>query len=111
MKIFATSTYDKMIKQFRLEVEDGINSIYEQTDSGDYIANIVEDVEDSMGVWSEVSMRGGIGSIIFMNKDTDDILMVIDYQEYCDDIIDIAIESKSKKDLIYELKQYYEDML
>lgn len=106
-----TSTYDKMVKQLRLEAEDGINSIYEQTDSGDYIANIVEDVEDSMGVWSEISMRGGIGSIIFMNKDTDDILMVKDYQEYCDDIIDIAIESKSKKDLIYELKQYYEDML
>ena len=111
MKIFATSAHDKMIKQLTLEADEGINSIYEQTDSGDYIASVVENVEDSLGILSEVSMRGGIGSIIFVDEDTDDILMVIDYQEYCDDIINIAIESKSKKDLIYELKQYYEDML
>ena len=103
-----TSGYNKMIAQLQSESEDGINSIYEQTESGYYIDSIVQDFEDSLGIWSEPSIQGGHGSIIFRDKGTDEVLLEKDYEEYCDDIIDMALQSKSKKDFISQLKQYYD---
>lgn len=103
-----TSVYNKMIAQLQSESEDGINSIYEQTESGEYIDSIAQSVEDSLGIWSEPSIQGGHGSIIFRDKDTDEVLLEKDYEEYCDDVIDMALESKSKKGFMSQLKQYYD---
>lgn len=102
------SKYASMVHQLKLEAEDGINSIYEQTESGAYIDSIVQSVEDSVGVWSEPSIQGGFGSIAFIDTSTDDVIVEKDYEEYCDDIIDMAIRSKSKKDFISQLEQYYD---
>lgn len=103
-----TSVYNKMIAQLQSESEDGINSIYEQTEAGSYIDGIAQTVEDSIGIWSEPSIQGGHGSIIFRDKDTDEVLLEKDYEEYCDDIIDMALQSKSKKGFVSQLKQYYD---
>lgn len=103
-----TSGYNKMIAQLQSERDAGINSIYEQTEAGSYIDNIVQTIEDSLGIWSEPSIQGGHGSIIFRDNDTDEVLLENDYEEYCDDIIDMALQSKSKKEFISQLKQYYD---
>ena len=41
-------------------------------------------------------------------KITDEVLLRKDYEDYCDDIIDMALQSKSKKGFVSQLKQYYD---
>lgn len=101
-------TYRSIMSKLQSEVDTGINSIYEQTESGEYVDSIAQSVEDSLGIWSEPSIQAGHGSIIFRDKSTDDILLEKDYEEYCDDIIDMALQSKSKKGFVSQLKQYYD---
>lgn len=108
MKNNRKPTYRSMISELQSEVENGWNSIYEQTEAGSYIDSIAQSVEDSLGIWSEPSIQGGHGSIIFRDKDTDEVLLEKDYEEFCDDIIDMALESKSKKEFMSQLKQYYD---
>lgn len=103
-----TSGYNKMIAQLQSESEYGINSIYEQTEAGSYIDDIVRSIEESLGIWSEPSVQWGHGIIDFLDEDTDEVLCRKDYEEYCDDIIDIAIESESKEEFMSQVKQYYD---
>lgn len=103
-----TGQWEKITSKLLSEAESGINSIYEQTKAGKYIDNIVQSIEDSLGIWSEPSVQWGHGIIEFLDDDTDEVLWRKDYEEYCDDIIDIAIESESKKEFISQLKQYYD---
>lgn len=97
-----------IVDNLESESDKGVNSIYEQTEAGSYIDNIVQTIEDSLGIWSEPSIQGGHGSIIFRDNDTDEVLLEKDYEEYCDDIIDMALQSKSKKEFVSQLKQYYD---
>lgn len=103
-----TSVYNKMIAQLQSESEEGINSIYEQTEAGSYIDSIAQSVENSLGIWSQPSIQAGHGIIEFLDKNTDEVLLTKDYEEYCDDLINIALESNSKKDFVSKLKQYYD---
>lgn len=97
-----------IVDALQSEGDEGINSIYEQTEAGSYIDSIAQSVEDSIGIWSQPSIQGGHGIIEFLDKDTDEVLLRKDYEDYCDDIIDMALQSKSKKDFISRLKQYYD---
>lgn len=99
---------DKLVIYLESERDEGINSIYEQTEAGSYIDSIAQSVEDSIGIWSQPSIQGGHGIIEFLDKDTDEVLLRKDYEDYCDDIIDMALQSKSKKGFVSQLKQYYD---
>lgn len=97
-----------IIDNLESESDEGINSIYEQTEAGSYIDNIVQTVENSLGILSEYSVQWGHGIVEFLDEDTDEVLWRTDYEEYCDDIINMSLQSKSKKDFISRLKQYYD---
>ena len=103
-----TGQWKKITSKLQSEAESGINSIYEQTEAGSYIDSIAQSVEDSLGIYGEPSIQFGQGSIIFYDNNSGDILLEKDYEEYCDDIINIAIESKSKKEFMSQLKHYYD---
>lgn len=100
--------WKNIVNQLNSEAEDGVDSIYEQTDAGVTIDNIAKGVEDLLNIDSEVSIQGGNGSIYFYSKDTGEELSEIDYQEFCDDIISLAMESSSKKEFVSKLKSYYD---
>lgn len=102
------SKWMNIVDTLESESNEGINSIYEQTEAGNYIDSIVQSIEDSLGIWSEPSIQAGHGIIEFLDKNTDEVLLTKDYEEYCDDIIDMAIASKSKKGFMSQLKQYYD---
>ena len=97
-----------IVDDLQSEGDGGINSIYEQTEAGSYIDGIAQTVEDTIGIWSQPSIQGGQGIIEFLDKDTDEVLLEKDYEEYCDDIIDMALQSISKKGFVSQLKQYYD---
>ena len=76
------------------EFEDGINSIYEQTSAGSYIDSLAQSVENEIDIYAEPSIQGGQGTVTFRDSNTDEVLLEKDYQEFCNDIIDMALESK-----------------
>lgn len=89
------------------EFEDGINSIYEQTSAGSYIDSLAQSVENEIDIYAEPSIQGGQGTVTFRDSNTDEVLLEKDYQEFCNDIIDMALESKSKQSFVSALKNYY----
>lgn len=104
----SNSKWMNIVDNLESESDKRINSIYEQTEAGSYIDDIVRSIEDSLGIWSEPSIQLGHGIIDFLDNDTDEFLWRKDYEEYCDDIINIAIESESKEEFMSQVKQYYD---
>ena len=100
--------WNNIVSELKSEVEDGINSIYDETEAGSYIDSIAQDVEDFLGIYSEPSIEGGRGSIFFYDKETNEELLEKDYDEYCEDIVDMALRSKSEKGFVSKLKKYYD---
>lgn len=104
----SNSKWMNIVDNLESESDRGINSIYEQTKAGSYIDKIAQNVEDSMGIYGEPSIQLGHGIIDFLDNDTYEVLWRTDYEEYCNDIIDIAIESESKEEFMSQVKQYYD---
>lgn len=100
--------WNNIVSELKSEVEDGINSIYGETKAGSYIESIAQDVEDSLGIYGEPSIEGGRGSIFFYDKETNEELAEMDYDGYCEDIVGMALRSKSKGEFVSKLKKYYD---
>lgn len=103
------SKYFKMISQLRYEYEDlGIDSIEDGTAAGSYIDEIAQKVESQLGLYSDTSTVDGHGDILFYDKQSNDLVFQIDYQDFCSDIINLALNSNSKDEFIKRLKEYYQ---
>ena len=102
------SKYFKMVSQLRHEYEDlGIDSIDDGTRAGSYIDEIAQKVESQLGLYSDTSTIDSHGDILFYDKQSDDLVFKIDYQDFCSDIINLALNSKSEDEFIKRLKEYY----
>ena len=53
------SKWMNIVDNLESESDEGINSIYEQTEAGSYIDDIVRSIEDSLGILSEYSVQWG----------------------------------------------------
>lgn len=105
-----TVDWAEIINELESEIDDNINSIYEQTSAGSYIDDIAQEVESDMGIRGEPSIQGGMGSIIFYNED-DDVIYEADYEEFCNDIIDLAMDSESEQSFRSKLSSMYKQFV
>ena len=103
-----TNAWKNIVDQLVSESEEDINSIYEETDAGAKIDDIAKEVEDSLGIYGEPSIQAGRGGIFFYDNNTGDVLLRMDYEVFCNDLISMAIESSSKKEFVEKLKSYYD---
>lgn len=103
-----TNAWKNIVDQLVSESEEDINSIYEETDAGAKIDDIAKEVEDSLGIYGEPSIQAGRGGIFFYDSNTGDVLLRMDYEVFCNDLISMAIESSSKKEFVEKLKSYYD---
>ncbi len=104
--------WQNMIDKIQSEGEDGIDSLYEQTEAGEYIENLQEQVENKLGVWLEPSIQGGQGGIwIRSNKDDSTLAEDIDYEGFNEDVLDTACESKNKTEFMNWYKSYLESLI
>lgn len=103
-----TNAWQNIVDQLVSESEDDINSIYEETDAGAKIDDIAKEVENSLGIYGEPSIQAGRGGIFFYDNNTGDVLLRMDYEVFCNDLISMAIESSSKKEFVEKLKSYYD---
>lgn len=104
--------WKSLANELESDAEDGIDSLYEQTDAGEKLQNIQYEVEDALGIWLEPSVQAGVGGIWFYSSEDDSTLVSdYDYQTFNEDTIDIAIESKNETEYKKRYKAYLENIL
>lgn len=83
------------------------DSLYEQDEFGEKLTDICQVVEDKLGYYVEPSIQGRQGGVWIYDNDTNEILVDgYDYETFNDEIIDIAINSSSKKEFMTKYKNY-----
>lgn len=101
-----------LLYELQSEAEDGIDSLYEQTSAGDKIESLCAAVQRKLGVWLEPSIQGGIGSIMFYSTKDDSVLGDdYDYQEYNEEVLDLAFNSKTQREFQTKYKQFLQSII
>jgi len=104
--------WKSLVNQLQREAEDGIDSLYKQTDAGSKLESIQQEVENALGIWLEPSIQAGRGGIWFYSSEDDSTLASnYDYQTFNEDTIDMAIESKNKTEFKKRYQDYLENIL
>lgn len=114
------SDWRSITDQLRDEYESGIDPLYEETRAGEYIQDILYDVEEDMGLFVEFepSSQDGEGTIYITNDDQGDRPLAfadsptvladnIDYKTFHENIVEVAITSKSEE----QFKKWYKSFL
>jgi len=104
--------WKSLVNNLQREAEDGIDPLYEQTEAGEKLESIQQEVENALGIWLEPSIQGGQGGIWFLSNEDDSTLASnYDYQTFNNETIDIAIESKNKTEFKKKYRAYLENIL
>lgn len=92
------------------ESEENIDSLDEQTSAGSYLEKVCKKLENTLGVELEPSIQGGIGGIWFYSADGDVIAEDYDYNTFNEEVIDLAIQSKTSKEFTAKYKKYLQSI-
>lgn len=83
----------------------------EQDEYTEFLDGVCLSVEEKMGLYVEPSVQGGQGGVWIYDKDTNETLVENhDYETFNEEIIDLAINSSSKKEFITKYKNYLEGL-
>lgn len=103
--------WDRLKSELQSESNNDINSIYEQTSAGSYVDSLAQSVEDEMGIYAEPSIQGGIGGVWIYDNDDNVLVEDLDYETFCESIIDCALSSKTEKDCLNKLHKLYQSWI
>lgn len=79
----------------------------EQDEYTEFLDNVCLSVEEKIGLFVEPSVQGGQGGVWIYDNDTNETLVEdYDYETFNEEIIDLAINSSSKKEFITKYKDY-----
>lgn len=92
------------------ESEENIDSLDEQTSAGLYLEKVCKKLENTLGVELEPSIQGGIGGIWFYSADGDVIAEDYDYNTFNEEVVDLAIQSKTSKEFTAKYKKYLQSI-
>ena len=104
------SGWKKLISNLESDIADGINPIYTGTYEGNQIDELSRKIESKLGISSEVNLQGENGSIEFYDS-TDNLISSLQYRDWCDELINLALKSKSKQKFESKLTEYYRSMI
>ena len=101
--------WSSIIKGVQNDIESGFDDpLYELTEAGEAITNICYEVEEKLNLYLEPSVQAGSGGIWIYDEDGTTLAEGIDYAGFNKDVIDMAIESRSKKEFVAKYKEYLE---
>lgn len=101
------------IKEELIESLDyGENPIYEQTSAGMHIDDLASEVEKDLNLFVEPSVQLDRGEVNIMPNDnaTYDNAVKIDWNDFCDVLIDIALDVDSDEAFKTRYKSYLQDI-
>jgi len=105
-------TWKSIVNQLESESERGTDPLYEQTEAGEYIESLQNQIEEKLNVWLEPSIQGGHGGIwIRDSKDDSTLAENIDYEGFNETTLDIACDSKNKKEFMSRYESYLESLI
>lgn len=81
------------------------NPLDEYCTSGIQVVDIISEVDSECGIYEEPSVRGGRGTIFLEDSDGNEVGQV-DYQEYNDDVLDMALECSDETSFRNRYKKY-----
>lgn len=111
-KSIRKSPWMSLMNKLQSELEEGIDPLYEQTSVGEELDTVCRSVEDKLGVYLEPSIQGGFGGIWIYSKEDDSTLVEnYDYQDYNDEVINIALNSKTKREFQTNYKQFLQSII
>lgn len=99
-------TWKRLVADLEAEAEDGIDSIYEQTEAGEALEGVCAEVEKQLGVWLEPSIQGGQGSIDILSTDDDTRLGTLDFGDYTYEVCNMAASCSSKNSFKQQYAEY-----
>lgn len=99
-------TWKRLVADLEAEAEDGIDSIYEQTEAGEALEGVCAEVENQLGVWLEPSIQGGQGSIDILSSDDDTRLGTLDFSDYTYEVCNMAASCSSKNSFKQQYAEY-----
>ena len=107
-----TLEYDDVKQELEQESFDGIDSLYEGTEAGEYINSLCYPVEEELNLFVEPSVQAGRGGVWIYDNSTDDVLVKnYDYEDFNYECIELALDSSSPEDFKAKYKQYLETMV
>ena len=105
-------SWPKLTRDLETEAEEGIDSLYEQTDAGSALESICLSVEAKLGIGLEASVQAGQGGIWFYSSEDDSTLASnYDYQTFNDNVISLALESRNKTEFSNKYKDFIQSIL
>lgn len=101
-----------LISNLNNDLDEDIDPIYEQTEAGKILENVCLEVEDSMNLYVEPSIQGGVGGVwIYDNTDNSTLVEDYDYESFNSRVIDIALSSTNKSNFKQKYKKYLQNMI
>lgn len=98
--------------QIALEHQDGINPFYDESTAGDYVLELMGDVENELDVSVVPSVQGGHGDVYIhlgdRHANSGYPIGPIDFTEFSNQMIDLILEADSENDFIND---YTENIL
>lgn len=106
------NSWIELIKNLRADLDNYVDPLYEQTSAGDELESLCAAVQRKLGVWLEPSIQGGIGSIRFYSTKDDSVLADdYDYQEYNEEVLNLAFNSKTQKEFQTKYRQFLQSII
>jgi hypothetical protein len=104
-------TYKDIVSMLHDDLYDGADPLYEDTDAGSYIISLCHEVEEQLGVWLETSIQSGQGSITIFDMDDNALVADIDFAEFDNEVINIALDSQSPSKFKRKYTSYLKHLL
>lgn len=102
-------SWKRLLSAINKELDYGQDPLRDLTDAGDELQEICLEVEDSKGIFTESSARGGEGDIEFYQDD--EFVKSIDYRDFVSEVYDVVFESSTKREFKNNYSKYLDKML
>lgn len=90
-----SKSWKDIVKSLQSDWNNGRNPFYIGTEEGHYVENMAIEIETNLGLGLIPSFSDGKGEIqVFYDGADGDMIGYLDYEDYCETLIEIASESK-----------------
>lgn len=105
------SAWSDLLNSLENELDDGIDPLYDLTDAGEQLQELMVEVEDKLGILVEPSIQAGSGGVWIYDKLYETIVEDYDYEQFNEEGIDIALSSKGPEEFKQKYKKYLVDLM
>jgi len=104
------NSWIELLKNLKADLNNYVDPIYEQTSEGMELQLLCGEVDKNKGIQCIPSIQLGIGSMEFYDKQ-ENFISSMDYQDYNNEIIDIAFDSKHTSEFKNKYSKFLDSVI